>query len=53
MSDSQQTKNVGRVIQIIGPVLDIVFSKGQVPLIYNALTISAKKCCWIRTCCNL
>jgi F-type H+-transporting ATPase subunit beta len=42
MSDSQQTKNVGRVIQIIGPVLDIVFSKGQVPNIYNALTISAK-----------
>jgi len=42
MSDSQQTKNVGRVIQIIGPVLDIVFSKGQVPLIYNALTITAK-----------
>jgi len=42
MSDSQQTKNVGRVIQIIGPVLDIVFTKGQVPNIYNALTISAK-----------
>jgi F-type H+-transporting ATPase subunit beta len=42
MSDSQQTKNVGRVIQIIGPVLDIVFSKGQVPNIYNALTIIAK-----------
>jgi F-type H+-transporting ATPase subunit beta len=45
MSDSQQTSkasNVGRVIQIIGPVLDIVFTKGQVPNIYNALTISAK-----------
>jgi len=42
MSDSQQTKNVGRVIQIIGPVLDIVFTKGQVPNIYNALTITAK-----------
>jgi F-type H+-transporting ATPase subunit beta len=42
MSDSQQTKNVGRVIQIIGPVLDIVFAKGQVPNIYNALTIKAK-----------
>ena len=42
MSDSQKTKNVGRVIQIIGPVLDIVFNKGQVPNIYNALTISSK-----------
>ena len=42
MSDSQQTKNIGRVVQIIGPVLDIVFSKGNVPNIYNALTISSK-----------
>ena len=42
MSDSQQTKNVGRIIQIIGPVLDIVFTKGQVPNIYNAVTINAK-----------
>jgi F-type H+-transporting ATPase subunit beta len=42
MSDTQQTKNVGRVVQIIGPVLDIVFTKGQVPNIYNALTIKGK-----------
>jgi len=43
MSDSQQTKaNVGRIQQIIGPVLDIVFSKGQVPNIYNALIIKSK-----------
>jgi F-type H+-transporting ATPase subunit beta len=42
MSDTQQTKNLGRVVQIIGPVLDIVFGKGQVPNIYNALTIKSK-----------
>lgn len=42
MSDSQKTKNIGRIVQIIGPVLDIVFSKGQVPNIYNALTINCK-----------
>ena len=41
MSDSQQTKSIGRINQIIGPVLDIVFTKGQVPNIYNALTITA------------
>lgn len=41
MSDSQQTKSLGRINQIIGPVLDIVFAKGQVPNIYNALTITA------------
>jgi F-type H+-transporting ATPase subunit beta len=42
MSDSVETKNIGRVVQIIGPVLDIVFSKGQVPNIYNALIVKAK-----------
>jgi F-type H+-transporting ATPase subunit beta len=42
MSDSIETKNCGRVVQIIGPVLDIVFPKGKVPNIYNALTIKAK-----------
>ena len=45
MSDSLDTKNnknVGRVSQIIGPVLDIVFPTGSVPNIYNALTIRAK-----------
>jgi F-type H+/Na+-transporting ATPase subunit beta len=42
MSDSLDTKNIGRVTQIIGPVLDIVFTKGKVPNIYNALTIKTK-----------
>jgi F-type H+-transporting ATPase subunit beta len=42
MSDTQQTKSVGRILQIIGPVLDVVFTKGQVPNIYNALTIKSK-----------
>jgi len=42
MSDSKQTKNVGRVSQIIGPVVDIVFAKGKVPNIYNSLSITAK-----------
>lgn len=42
MSDSVETRNIGRVVQIIGPVLDIVFSKGTVPNIYNALVIRSK-----------
>lgn len=42
MSDSLNTKNLGRVVQIIGPVLDVAFSKGQVPNIYNALKIRSK-----------
>jgi F-type H+/Na+-transporting ATPase subunit beta len=42
MSESLETKNTGKVLQIIGPVLDIAFTKGQVPNIYNALLIRAK-----------
>ena len=42
MSDSVNTKNVGKISQIIGPVLDVAFGQGQVPNIYNALTIQAK-----------
>nr|YP_005089800.1 ATP synthase CF1 beta subunit [Dunaliella salina]ACS95063.1 ATP synthase CF1 beta subunit [Dunaliella salina] len=39
---TNETANIGRVVQVIGPVLDIVFAKGQVPNIYNALTIKSK-----------
>jgi F-type H+/Na+-transporting ATPase subunit beta len=37
---SLQIQNVGRVIQIIGPVLDVEFSPGEMPNIYNALVVS-------------
>jgi len=29
MSDSLKTQNVGKISQIIGPVLDIAFGQGQ------------------------
>lgn len=32
-------KNVGKVIQIIGPVIDIRFENGQLPALYNAIEI--------------
>ncbi len=31
---------VGRVVQIIGPVLDVQFEEGQLPEIYHALTVT-------------
>ena len=34
-----QTKSVGRVTQIIGPVVDIAFSPNKMPNIYNAILI--------------
>ena len=42
MSVSTETKNIGRITQIIGPVLDVSFPAGKMPNIYNALTISGK-----------
>ncbi len=35
-------QNVGRVVQVIGPVVDIEFPEGKLPDIYNAIKIQAK-----------
>src|ERR1019366_8661802 len=34
------TKNEGRISQIVGVVIDIDFSEGKLPAIYNALEVS-------------
>jgi F-type H+-transporting ATPase subunit beta len=38
-----ENRNIGKVTQIIGPVLDVEFRRGRVPKIYNALLIEAKQ----------
>ena len=35
-------KTVGRIVQVIGPVLDVEFESEQLPELYNALEIRAK-----------
>ncbi|MBS1492631.1 MAG: F0F1 ATP synthase subunit beta [Bacteroidetes bacterium] len=35
-------KNIGKVIQVIGPVVDLDFAGGELPSIYNALHIPRK-----------
>ena len=40
---SVQVKNEGRITQIIGPVMDIAFSAGNMPNIYNSLVVEGKK----------
>ncbi len=40
MDKSTRTANVGRVIQIIGPVVDIEFKDTDLPAIYNAVRIT-------------
>jgi hypothetical protein len=42
MNPSVKQKNAGRITQIIGPVLDVAFSPGKMPNIFNALSISGK-----------
>ncbi len=35
--------NVGRIAQVIGPVVDVEFPPGSLPAIYNALEVTGKK----------
>ena len=35
--------NIGKITQIIGPVVDIQFSEKPLPTIYNAVEISFEK----------
>jgi F-type H+-transporting ATPase subunit beta len=42
MNVSVEAKNIGKVIQIIGPVLDVEFSASQMPNIYNAIVVQGK-----------
>ena len=38
----QLGKNIGKVTQVMGPVVDVRFNEGELPAIYNALTIPLK-----------
>ena len=38
-----QKKNIGKVIQVIGPVLDIRFPNGQIPNLLNAIEIDREE----------
>ena len=35
--------NKGHVLQVMGPVVDVKFESGQLPEIYNALTVNIKR----------
>lgn len=40
MNNENNTSHVGKVVQVIGPVIDIQFPPEQLPAIYNAIDIS-------------
>ena len=37
------SKNIGKVVQVMGPVLDIRFEEGQLPRLLNAIEIETEK----------
>ncbi|KAK8359328.1 hypothetical protein V6Z11_A04G089200 [Gossypium hirsutum] len=37
-----EKENLGRISQIVGPVLDVAFSRGKMPNIYNALVVKGR-----------
>ncbi len=39
---AQGKDNVGRVVQVIGPVVDVQFEEGRLPKIYNAVRITSE-----------
>ena len=42
MASTAEKTNVGRLTQIIGPVVDVEFTGGKMPQIYSALKIDRK-----------
>ena len=41
MATAIASQQIGKVVQVIGPVLDVEFESGHLPELYNALEISA------------
>src|ERR1700694_1727555 len=39
---AEKRERMGRVVQVIGPVLDIQFEAGHLPAIYNAVRITSE-----------
>ena len=35
-------QKIGKVIQVIGPVIDIHFESGHIPKIYNAIRVTSE-----------
>ena len=50
-----EKKNLGRIAQIIGPVLDVAFPPGKMPNIYNALVVRCRDagCLQINVTCEV
>src|SRR3954464_6724 len=43
MATATQTKNIGRITQIIGSTFDVEFEESNLPAIYNAVKVESDK----------
>src|SRR6218665_14679 len=43
IKENMMTKNTGKIIQIVGVVVDVEFKAGELPAIYDALTLEHDK----------
>ncbi|HZL04789.1 MAG TPA: F0F1 ATP synthase subunit beta, partial [Coriobacteriia bacterium] len=39
--EKESPMNVGRIVRVIGPVIDVEYAPESIPAIYNALTVDA------------
>ena len=49
MTALKTEQNIGRITQIIGPVIDAVFPPNKMPNIYNSVVIEGKNDCLLYT----
>ncbi|MHB1342239.1 MAG: F0F1 ATP synthase subunit beta [Coriobacteriia bacterium] len=42
IKEKEAPMNVGRIVRVIGPVIDVEFAPESIPAIYNALTVDAE-----------
>ena len=40
MATATASKNIGKVVQVIGPVLDVEFGSENLPELYNAIVVT-------------
>jgi F-type H+-transporting ATPase subunit beta len=48
MATAATTKNIGKIVQVIGPVLDVEFESEHLPELYNALEVKTTSAAGVR-----
>ncbi len=49
MAQENETKNIGKIVAVLGPVIDVSFEDGNIPAIHNALRVDVEREVWMET----